>query len=203
MNALARLSYEPGILAEELLPDFKAWARIDHTDDNSALELMLSRTMGLLERQWGVAIAPAIWEWVPRSGAYALPTGVPENRLACACPPLVSWSYVPIPLRGITGATVAHGGVDVSNTFALAGDTVYGDFGQMYLQALVDPIQTDDVVTLNVETSATMLPPELVDVLFRYALFIWENRESATERGMAEVPDWINRAWGPFWSPRV
>jgi hypothetical protein len=210
--SLIRKTYDAQALATELLPTFKGWARIDHNDDDTAATACLARTIGQLERQFGILIASQQWEWTPRDvQSPAQPANLPENRLCCCqgMPPF-SWGFLPLPLRGVTDATVTRvvpppdPPADVSDQFRITGEVNYSDFGQAYLQGLDGAtVQIADVVTLATNVTADIVPPELVDVILRYALFIWENRESATDRGMTDVPDWLNRAWGPFWSPRV
>jgi hypothetical protein len=190
---------------------FKEWARIDHTDDDNSITLVLARTIALLERQFGILIASQSWEWTPRSAEdSAGASGAPENRLCCRNGTQggqpVSWGYLPIPLRGITGFSGYRIGFGTLNPyFQLAGDTTYGNFAQIFLESIdaAIPIEVGDVFTLDTEVTYDIVPFELIDVILRYALFLWENRESATEREMREVPDWLNRAWGPFWTPRV
>jgi hypothetical protein len=205
---LVRKSYDPRALATAMMVGFKEWARIDHDDDDNSITLTLARTIGLLERQFGVLIASQTWEWLPRTVSDT--TGyadAPENRLCCANGGArVSWFYVPIPLRGITSVTGYRPGMgDITAYFRLAGDSTYSNFAQTYLESLQSDMQVEpeDVFTLATNVVYDIVPFELVDVILRYALFMWENRESATERAMAEVPDWLNRAWAPFWSPRV
>ena len=208
---LARLTSEVTELATELLVPFKAWARIDHDDDDASLTLTLARALDLLQRQWGVVLIPSEWRWVPRPEGSGLDLQT-DNRLLCFCQHpagRLSWSAVPVPIRGVSGFTVEREGLDVSAEFTLSGDIFYGDFGQTYLTS-ADGIKPADVVTLvggpvnaTDEADADMLPPAVVDVLFRYSLFLWENRESSTDKQMSEVPDWINRAWALFWVPRV
>jgi len=91
-----------------------------------------------------------------------------------------------------------------SGAFRLVGDLDYSMFGQIYLQGMDGAtVQVGDVCELSTDVTMEVLGFELVDLILRYALFLWENRESATDREMSEVPDFLNRAWGPFWSPRV
>lgn len=187
-------------LALLYLPQFKAWARIDHTDDDDSLSLMLAGAIDQLSRQLGIEIALGEWTWSP------VDPGMPgnTNRLACACnPPGWSATYIPIPVRGVTSFTVDRGGVDVSNDFHLSGDTYWGDFGEMFL-ASDGGAQVGDVVTL---VSGTLdeadVPFGLTSIIFRYGLYIWENRESASEKNLSEVPDFLLRAWSVYWTPRV
>lgn len=208
--SLSRLSADYNALPDALLVPFKAWARIDHDDDDASCKLTIARTIDLLERQLGILIAPQEWLWIPRDD---MGNATTDNRLACYCQhcgPMVSWSYLPIPLRGVTAFTVSREGNDVSADFRLAGDISYADFGQSYL-ASANGVQVADEITLKggatVSGTApdlmTDLPPALLDLIFRYGLFLWENRESATDRAMSEVPDWVNRSWAAFWVPRV
>ena len=123
------------------------------------------------------------------------PPNAPENRLCCCNgTPAISWGFLPLPLRGVTGfsMTLANPG---SGSFRLVGDLDYSTFGQIYLQGIDgSTVQVGDVAELSTDVTMEVLGFELVDLILRYSLFLWENRESATERGMSEVPDWLNRA---------
>jgi hypothetical protein len=212
--SLIRKTYNGRDLATELIPAFKAWARIDHTDDDNAITLLLARTISLLERQLGILIATQTWDWIPRVKDYgtAAPANAPENRLQCCNGfPAISWGFLPVPLRGITKITVKRPNTgqgspttDVTAQFQLWGDVNYCEFGQIYLQGINGAtVEVADIVTLQTEVTEALLAYELVDIILRYALYLWENRESATASAMAEVPDFLSRTWGPLWSPRV
>lgn len=189
-------------LATDYLPQFKSWARIDHDDDDDSLTLTLAGAIEQLSKQLGIDIARGVWLWIPIS---ASAPGV-TNRLACACAPQ-GWSstYIPVPVRGVVSFTVSRGEppVDVSAGFHLAGNLYWGDFGETFLASDAGA-QVGDVVRLTGGTdTASDVPPALTNIVFRYGLFIWENRESATDKTIAEVPDFLLRAWSIYWTPRA
>jgi hypothetical protein len=196
---LSRQSIDYTALPAALLDDFKAWARIDHTDDDRGLSLILARAIELLERQFGVCIAPSVWTWRPVVDAMA------GNRLACGCygAPAYSANLAPVPLRGVVAFTVMRGDVpdDVSSQFELVG----GDdtFAQLYL-ASAEGVGQSDVVQLETgqPIDPDKFPPALMDVVFRYALFLWENRESAPTEALATCPT-SSTAHGPRIGRRV
>jgi len=210
--SIVRTGVDYDTMIEALLIAFKQWARIDHDDDDGSLGLTLMRGLDLLERQWGVVLNVSTWRWVPREANGMGLAEQDDNRLACMCrhvPPRASWKQVPVPIVGIAGFRVDRDGTDVSADFSLTGDTFYPDFGQAYLSS-ADGVQPGDVVMLSAgplvsgtTPNVNLYPPAVVDVLFRYCLFLWENREAATDKQMADVPDWVNRAWALFWQPRV
>jgi hypothetical protein len=207
VSRLVRIVRDDAAWTAYLLDDFKQWARIDHTDDDASLKLMLASVTDLLERQLGISIAPAGWHWVPREANDPLDT---IDRGPCHHARQL-WTYVPVPFRGAIEFTVSRASGDVTSEFVLDGDTHPGNFGQQYLAAVSGAagVAVDDAVMLAVgfdpaKDSIEQLPPALLDVLFRYALYIWENRESVVVGNTVnEMPDFLSRAWAPFWTPRV
>jgi len=215
---LIRTEYHADTLAAALLPKFKEWARIDHNDDDALATSMLAAVIASLERQWDIAFAPARYEWRPYE-TNAVPPDRPYNAAwpwRAGYPSPSAWTYVPVPIRGISTFKVLKppytgGANDVSANFVLAGDLNYATFGQTFLQAKAGTtgLQPDWQVILETEgiyhdpEDTSYLPPALWNVVARYALFVWENRESAMPTNLQEVPDFHDRAWAVFWAPRV
>ncbi len=203
---LSRITYSGATVAAALLDSFKAWARIDHDDDDAQLTLVLRRAMAALERQLGISIATATWEFVPYTDTLVdtLPVIVPHW---CGCDPIGNrpTSMVTIPLVGVRSFTATDvDNVDVTADFVLVMPSLDDVLGPARLRAKVGNIPADTrfVVTVGSEDDDDM-PPEVTDVLYRFALYLWESRESAAERSMTEVPDWATRAFGSLWVPRV
>lgn len=206
VNRIAAPDY--AALAAAFLDSFKSWARVDHNDDDEALELLLAEAMNLLERQLGISIAYQEWTWtpIPEPGTPGTRAGSGTNRLACCGGgPAVSSGYLPIPIRGVQSFTVTRGEppVDVSDQFYLSGETYWGDFGQTYLASYSGVQASDDIVLVAGTDDAAEVPPALVNILFRYALFLWENRESGAAHAVTEMPDFLQRAWSIYWTPRL
>lgn len=173
----------PGVL----LDDFKAWIRVDHADDDAAISSTLARAISQLERQFAVSIHPRVWtETITELGA----------AFYLQEPP------VPVPLRGIVNFTAFRGGVLVPDEYKLLRDYRAYPFGPVFLTG---PFLVDDDLGFQVGfgIGPFQMPPDLMDVVFRYAAFMWENRESGAERNLSEMPDWVDRAWSGFWVPRA
>lgn len=201
---LIRTQYEDAATAQAMLASFKQWARIDHADDDVQLELVLRRAMASLERQLGISIVSAEWEFVPFTDTLQ-DTSPPYVPQGCGCEPVTlrPASQVVVPVLGVSSFTASDvGGGDVTADFTLVHP--YQDMvtGRARLIAKTGTIPADTKFILVVGATADM-PAEVIDVVYRFALYLWENRESATDRAMSEVPDWLNRSWGTLWVPRV
>lgn len=185
-------------LVEALLPPFKAYARIDHDDDDDGLKLILSETVALLERQFGVAIAPQVWAW-QLDGT----TATSANRLACACDGLPASAIVPI--RGVNDWRASRGTppVDVTAEYSMAGNLYWADFSPLALERAGGIVGGDTLELIAGMPEGGSLSPGLFNLVFRYGLFLWENRESGGAQDLTEAPDWLLRVWSTYWTPRL
>lgn len=193
--SLLRTVYDAHAVPDALLVAFKAWARIDHDDDDDALRLNLARVVDLLERQFGIAIAPQEWAWLPLQ-----PRSPASARFGSALPALG------LPVRGVADFTATRGAEDVTDEYEIEGagalsGTAYDELRLVRAGGILpgDTLLLTAGVTVD---TVDALTPALVDLLLRYGLYLWENRESGSAATLADVPDWVNRAWATFWTPR-
>lgn len=189
--SIYRIAYDVQSLASDLLPLLKAQSRIDRTDEEAQATEVIARAIGRIERQCGICIAPAQFEWMPRD---------PDRN-----PTLSGWDVwrdVPIPVRGFNEITGTDSG-GTALTYTLRGDVQQLNFGRAWIERTPSGMQPSDLWTIKAGyTTAADMPPELRDTVIRYAAALWENRE-AWGNNVDVVPEWLTEALGIFWVPEV
>lgn len=188
---LERINYSDAAIVDALLPAFLAQSRITDPADESEARSVLGRAINFVEIRSGIVIASATFLWVP------IYLGSPYQV-----------NHLPIPVRGTTSFIAEREGVDVSDQYWITGNAL-NDYSAMYLSReggfyagdnfiLEAGFQRNYDPALPIPTA-----PALVDVILRYAAYLWEFREAATLGQAANLtPDWFNESIAIFWVPR-
>lgn len=191
MSAADRVSYDVMALAAAMLPLLKAQSRIERADEETQATEILARAIGSIERQCGIAIAPQEWTWTPR-------------LVSTVWNATTEWALSEVPVRGVAKmiATAADG--STRTDFELIGNAEQGAFAALHIVFPEGmPVGTVMEIEAGWDNPADM-PPELRDVIVRYAASLWEFREAwATGSAVDTVPEWVNASLGSFWVPRV
>ena len=187
MTYLVRKEHDARALAASLLPTFKDHARIDNTDDDAQAELTLARAISQLERQYGIAIAPQVWAWVWGYDPLGFRGRIPTREA--------------VPVKNVYSYSVDFNGDDISAQFSLvaAADLT----GESFLYNPTGFIPGAVIELSAGYQAADDIDVTLLDLILRYAAYLWENREAAADNKLDFVPDWVNQAWAAFWVPRV
>lgn len=188
-----RISYGVETLALAMLPLLKAQSRIDRDDEDAQAQEMIARSIGRIERQCGIAIAPQEWTWMPRD---------PDALVAWN--DTTAWPLSRVPVRGFSAITGVDTLGDPITDIRLRGNTEQGAFAVVHLSR-AGGVQSGDLYTIVAgwDDPANM-PPELRDTVIRYAATFWEHREAWQLSGVtSDVPEWVTEALGIFWVPVV
>jgi len=188
---LERINYSDAGIVAALLPAFKAQSRITDPLDDAEAKSVLGRAINFVEIRSGIVIAAATFLWVP---IYA---GAPFDV-----------SHLPVPVRGLTTFMADREGVDVSDEYWLTGNAM-NDYAMVIMSREGGFYPGDNFVLeaglpRNYDTDTPLpIAPALVDVVLRYAAYLWEFREAATLGQAANLtPDWFNESIAIFWVPR-
>lgn len=188
-----RDSYDIDVLAAAMVPMLKAQSRIVRTDEDDQVQEIIARSIGRIERQCDIAIAPQVWTWTPRASGALIAWNVNTE-----------WVLSLVPVRGVASMT-AKDSADVAFTdFTLRGiNFEQGAFAELHVTR-PNGIQVDDVFTIEAGWADPYdMPPELRDTVIRYAAALWENREAWATQNVGTVPEWVTEALGIFWVPKV
>lgn len=187
-----RDTYDVHGLAVSLLPMLKTHSRIVRADQDAEATEIIERAIGRIERQCGIAIAPAVWTWTPRAEGALVRWSV-----------LTEWQLSEVPVRGFDMIEAASADGTPFTDFTLHGNIEQGAFAEVHVTR-PNSIQTGDVFTINAGwTDPEEMPPELRDTLMRYAASLWEFREGWATQNVGTVPEWVTEALGIFWVPKV
>lgn len=150
-------------LTAALLPEFKNHARIDYANDDLLIETYLGSSISFIEQVSGCHIHSRVLEIDILPGYYSPP------------------GYFSLPVTPVTAATDSIGqpikiyNRDSSNLIPL------------FNQLVNNPSYP---ITCTTGYDILTIPPQLKLAIFRYASYLYENRESFLEVSLASCPDW-------------
>ena len=176
--SIVRTALDRDALPDALLSIAKQQIRVDGTHDDAFILSVLQRAIGRFEQVNGVSLNVATFEWHAERWEFC------DGRAS-------------VPVTPVTEFTAAVGATDVSASYTITTDSVFG-VPILYLNGAW---QTGLVLTLETGFTETTLPAPLLDVVLRNAAHLYEHREILIPGSEFVAPDLaIDATW---WLPRV
>lgn len=171
-------------LANELLPEAKAWLRVNHCDDDAQITMLIAAAMGTFERTRGVTLFPTTYVWtVDASFVGGFLNITPEQPIT----PISSW-------------VASASGSDVSSAYSLRASGQHG----VTFYSLVGEAQSGLGLTIvSGFASPDVMPATIKVLIFTLTSTYYEYREKFTPGNLERHPDWDNAEMAGFWVPRV
>jgi hypothetical protein len=191
--SLKRIAIDRTTLVEYMLPSAKQHMRVEFDRDDDFIKLVLARAIDFFERFTGFSVFAATYQWRPETSQLKPGVGVP------------------IPVQPVSAWTILdNDGLDVTVDYRLIGQispdvpgTCYLDVQQDDRWSFYGPGQYPHVATLQVGfLDIGLVPPGILDVVYRAAAFLYENRESAAIIRMDTAP-YLNSIFTDYWIPRA
>jgi len=177
---LIKISQDSVTLVNEMFDMFKQHLRILHDVEDDTIHMYLAGAIDAIATYMGNDIFYTSYQvYYPQQPDYR----PPSSLMGWYCG---KWYISNVQI------------IDTNGVDKVADYTIDYEHGMIY------PHPLDHQVWFNAGfQSAADVPPNLTNIIFRYAAHLFENREAVRVGEPKHLPDWVNFALASIWKPRI
>jgi hypothetical protein len=171
-------------LPNDLLGRVKAHLRVDHCEDDALIQDMIAAVIEVMEAHDDCSIFATSYKWTPA-----------VTEFGC------SGNLAPVPISpvGIWTAAADPGAVDVTASFAIYTDAIFGG-AQYYLRGTY---VSGLALTIASGFTALTIPASKRLDIGKGVSTVYEYRDILTPSNLSEMPGWMADRICGNWRPRV